>query len=45
MAAPMLVLSVLCVGMGLAALPGLEQPLGIGPAVEVLAAGVGGSAW
>jgi multicomponent Na+:H+ antiporter subunit D len=42
MAAPMLVLSVLCVGMGLVALPGLAQPLGIAPAVAVLLEGVGG---
>jgi len=42
MAAPMLALSLLCVGMGLLALPGLAQPLGIAPAVAVLLEGVGG---
>jgi multicomponent Na+:H+ antiporter subunit D len=42
MAVPMVVLSLLCVGMGLVALPGLAQPLGIAPAVAVLLEGVGG---
>ncbi len=42
MAAPMVALSLLCVGMGLAALPGLAQPLGIAPAAAVLLQGVGG---
>ncbi len=40
MAAPMLALSVFCVGLGLLALPGLAQPLGIVPAVAVLTQGV-----
>ncbi len=42
MAAPMVALSVLCIGMGLLALPGLAQPLGIAPAVAALLGGVGG---
>ncbi len=42
MAGPMLALSLFCVGMGLLALPGLAQPLGIAPAVAVLARGWGG---
>ncbi len=41
MAAPMVALSLFCVGMGLLALPGLAQPLGIAPAVAVLFAGLG----
>ena len=42
MAAPMVALSLFCVGTGLLALTGLTQPLGIAPAVAVLAAGLGG---
>jgi multicomponent Na+:H+ antiporter subunit D len=45
MAAPMVALSLLCVGMGLLALPGLAQPLGIVSAVAVLVTGVEGWGW
>ena len=40
MAAPMLTLSAFCIGLGLLALPGLAQPLGIASAVAALAKGV-----
>ncbi len=42
MAAPMVALSLFCVGLGLVALPGLAQPLGIDAAVAVLTRGLGG---
>ena len=45
MAAPMLALSLVCLGLGLLALPGLAQPLGIAPAVEVLVEAAGGGPW
>ena len=40
MAAPMVVLAVFCAGLGLLAVPGLGQPLGIVAAVAVLAKGL-----
>ena len=38
----MLALSLLCIGLGLVALPGLAKPLGIAPAAATLARGLGG---